>query len=154
MKTLITLTLFALTPMVLAEAPTDFSGTWQLNTDKGENLGMMKAVKETIVATQSDEQIFFAMTDVFWGMTTERTVTYDLNGKTMQNKAPMGADSETVTSWDGDKLVTSWTSEGAILGTKKERTETRWLSPDGKELFVSMARGDNPAILFVFEKVE
>jgi aspartyl aminopeptidase len=154
MKTLITLILVALTPIVLAEAPTDFSGTWKLNTDKGENLGMMKAVKETIVATQSDEQIVLAMTDVFWGMTTERMVTYDLNGKTMQNKAAMGAESETVTSWDGDKLVTIWTSEGAILGTKKERIETRWLSPDGDELFVSMARGDNPAILFVFDKIE
>ena len=154
MKTFLTLILITVAPVALAEAPTDFSGTWELNTDKGENLGMMKAVKETIVATQSDEQIVFAMTDVFGGMTTERTVTYDLNGKTMQNKAAMGADSETVTSWDGAKLVTLWTSEGAILGTKKQRTETRWLSPDGDELFVSMVRGDNPAIVFVFDRVE
>jgi len=118
------------------------------------NVGMMKAVKETIVATQFDEQIVFAMTDTFGGMTTERTVTYDLNGKTMQNKAAMGAASETVTSWDGEKLVTIWTSEGAIFGTKKERTETRWLSEAGNELSVSMVRGDNPAIVFVFDKVK
>lgn len=154
MKTLITLVMVALAPIVLAEAPVDFSGTWELNTDKGENLGMMKAVKESLVATQSDERIVFDMTDVFWGVTTERTITYDLKGETMQNKAAMGALSETVTSWDGDKLVTLWTSEGAILGTKKERTETRWLSPDGDELFVSMVRGDNPAIVFVFDWVE
>lgn len=154
MKTLAMLLLLTLAPVVLADAPTDFSGTWKLNTDKGENLGMMKAVKETIVATQSDEQIVFAMTDTFGGMTTERTVTYDLNGKTMQNKAAMGAASDTVTAWDGDKLVTIWTSEGAIFGTKKERTETRWLSEDGNELSVSMVRGDNPAIVFVFDKVK
>lgn len=154
MKTLLTIVFIAFSPIVGAEAPINFSGTWKLNTDKGENLGMMKAVKETIVATQADEQIVFSMTDVFAGMTTERMVTYDLDGKTMQNKAAMGAASETVTSWKDDKLVTIWTSEGAIFGTKKERTETRWLSPDGKELFVSMVRGDNPAIVFVFDKVE
>lgn len=146
--------MLALPQVVIAEAPVDFSGTWELNTDKGENLGMMKAVKETIVATQSDEQIVFAMTDVFAGVTTERTVTYDLAGKPMQNKAPMGADSETVTSWNGNKLVTIWTAEGAIFGTRTERTETRWLSEDGRELSVSMVRGDNPAIVFVFEKIE
>lgn len=154
MKTLLTLFFIAFSPMAVAEVPIDFSGTWKLNTDKGENLGMMKAVKETIVATQSDDQILFAMTDVFAGMTTERTVTYDLNGKTMQNKAAMGAESETVTSWKDDRLVTTWTSEGAIFGTKKVRTETRWLSPDGDELFVSMVRGDNPPIVFVFDKLE
>ena len=154
MKTLLTIMLVVMAPIVLASAPTDFSGTWELNTDKGENLGMMKAVKETVVATQSDEQIVFAMTDIFGGTTIERTVTYYLGGRTMQNKDAMGAASETVTSWDGDKLVTVWTAEGAILGTTDERTETRWLSADGKELFVSTVRGDNPAMVFVFDKIE
>jgi hypothetical protein len=154
MKKLLTIILLALAQVALAEVPVDFSGTWELNTDKGENLGMMKAVKESIVATQSDEQIVFAMTDVFAGITTNRSITYDLSGKTTENKAAMGADSETVTSWDGDKLVTIWTAEGAIFGTKTERTETRWLSEDGKELSVSMVRGDNPAIVFVFERAE
>jgi hypothetical protein len=154
MKKLMTIILLAFVQVVLAEAPVDFSGTWELNTDKGENLGMMKAVKESIVATQSDEQIVFAMTDVFAGISTNRSITYDLSGKTMENQAAMGADSETVTSWDGDKLVTIWTAEGAIFGTKTERTETRWLSEEGKELSVSMVRGDNPAIVFVFERAE
>lgn len=154
MRTLMLLMLFVVAPVIGAEAPIDFSGTWELNTDKGENLGMMKAVKETIVATQSEDKIVFAMTDVFGGTTTERTITYDLNGQTMQNKAAMGADSETVSSWDAGKLVTIWTAEGAILGTETVRTETRWLSQDGKELSVSMVRGDNPAMVFVFDKVE
>ena len=154
MKALLIVLLLALPQLVLAEAPIDFSGTWELNTDKGENLGMMKAVKETIVATQSDAQINFKMTDVFSGKTTERTIIYDLDGKTMQNNAAMGAESETVSSWEGDKLVTVWTAEGSIAGTTTERTETRWLSDDGKELSVFMVRGDNPAIVFVFEKIE
>jgi hypothetical protein len=125
-----------------------------LNADKGENLGMMKAVKETIVATQSDTQILFEMTDVFAGVTTDRTITYDLDGKTMQNNAAMGAESDTVTSWDETKLVTIWTAEGSIFGSTTVRTETRWLSEDGKELTVSLVRDDNPAIVFVFEKTE
>jgi len=135
-------------------APIDFRGTWILNTDRGENLGMMKAVNETIVATQSEEQVIFDMTDVFAGMTTTRTIVYDLNGAVMQNKAAMGAASETVTRWDGDKLVTTWTEEGAIAGTKTARTETRWLTDNGMTLSVSMVRDDNPAMVFVFEKAE
>lgn len=154
MKYLLTVVLLALTQVAFAGAPADFSGTWVLNTDKGENLGMMKAVKETIVATQTDEQIVFAMTDVFAGMTTERTITYDLSGKTMQNKAAMGADSETVTAWDGNKLVSIWTAEGSIFGTKTVRTETRWISEDGKELIISTVRDDNPPLVFVLEKTE
>ena len=114
----------------------------------------MKAIKETTIATQSDEQIVFAMTDVFAGITTERTVTYDLTGKTMQNEAAMGAESETVTSWDGKKLVSVWTAEGSIFGSTTVRTETRWLSEDSTELTVSMVRDDNPPLVFVYEKVE
>ena len=136
------------------DAPVDFRGTWVLNTDRGENLGMMKAVKETIIATQTAEQVTFDMTDVFAGVTTTRTVVYDLNGAVMQNEAAMGAASETVTSWDGDKLVTTWTADGAIGGTTTERTEIRWLTDDGRTLNVSMGRADNPPILFVYEKAE
>lgn len=141
-------------PAVFAAAPADFSGTWVLNTDRGENLGMMKAVDETIVAKQTAEQILFDMTDKFAGVTTTRQVTYDLNGKPMKNKAAMGDPSTTVTRWDGDKLVTIWTAEGAISGTEVVRTETRWLSEGGKVLSVSMVRDDNPAMLFVYEKAE
>jgi hypothetical protein len=136
------------------DAPADFRGVWILNTDRGENLGMMKAVNETIVATQNADSITFDMTDVFAGMTTTRTIVYDLNGAVMQNKAAMGAESETVTRWDGEKLVTTWTEEGAIAGTETQRTETRWLSEGGKTLSVSMVRGDNPPLVFVFEKAE
>lgn len=136
------------------DAPADFRGTWILNTDRGENLGMMKAVNETVITTQTVDQITFDMIDVFAGMTTERTIVYDLNGAMMQNKAAMGAPSETVTAWDDDKLVTTWTEEGAIAGTETQRTETRWLSDAGKTLSVSMSRADNPAMVFVFEKAE
>lgn len=136
------------------DAPVDFSGTWVLNTDRGENLGMMKAVNETIVASQTAEQIVFDMTDKFAGITTTRQLTYDLNGKPMENTAAMGDPSTTVSRWEGEKLVTIWTAEGSIAGTEVVRTETRWLSEGGKVLSVSMVRGDNPPMVFVYEKAE
>jgi hypothetical protein len=65
----------------------------------------------------------------------------------------MGGPSETVTKWDGVKLVTTWTSESAVAGGPKVvRNETRSLSADGKTMTVESVRGSNPAILMVFEK--
>ncbi len=142
----------------IGNAPIDFRGVWVLNTDRGANLGMMKAVKETIVASQTADRATFEMTDVFVGMTTNRTVIYDLSGATVPNKAAMGADSETTTRWEGNKLITTWAAEGAIAGTTSERTETRCLADGGKTLNITMTRAGNPdiekAIWFVYEKSE
>ena len=119
---------------------------------------MMKAVDETIVATQTADSATFDMTDVFAGMTTERTVVYDLGGATVPNKAAMGAESETTSRWEGNTLVTSWLAEGAIAGTESERTETRCVVEDGKTLSITMTRAGNPdieeALWFVYEKSE
>ena len=142
----------------IGNPPIDFRGTWILNTDRGANLGMMKAVKETIVASQTSDRATFEMTDVFVGMTTNRTVIYDLDGATVPNKAAMGAESETTTRWEDNKLVTIWTAEGDIAGTTKERTETRCLVDGGKTMNITMTRAGNPdideAIWFVYEKSE
>ena len=142
----------------IGNPPIDFRGAWVLNTDRGANLGMMKAVEETIVVSQTTDLATFDMTDVFAGMTTTRSIVYDLNGAKMANKAAMGAESETTSRWDGGKLVTTWAAEGAIAGTKSERTETRCLTDEGKTLNITMTRAGNPdieeAIWFVFEKSE
>ena len=142
----------------IGNPPIDFRGTWVLNTDRGGNLGMMKAVKETIVATQTADKATFDMTDVFAGVTTTRIVIYDLNGETVPNKAAMGAKSQTSTRWDGNTLVTTWAAEGAIAGTSSERTETRCLTDGGQTLNITMTRAGNPAIeeaiWFVYEKTE
>lgn len=142
----------------IGNPPIDFRGTWVLNTDRGANLGMMKAVKETIVASQTADRATFEMEDVFVAMTTNRTVVYDLTGATVPNKAAMGAESETTTRWDGNNLVTTWAAEGAIAGTTSERTETRCLTDGGKTLNITMTRAGNPdideAIWFVYEKAE
>ena len=131
---------------------TDFSGTWVLNTDKGQNLGMVAAVQETLVISQTDDTMVLDFTDIFQGNTTTRQVTYDLSGAAVTNYAAMGDRSETESTWAEGKLVTTWTSEGAIAGTTVVRTETRWLSDNGNTMSVETARGDNPSMIMVYER--
>jgi len=144
-----TLGLFAVTS---AQAAPDFSGTWVLNTAKGKNIGMMAAVQETIEVQQTADALIIASASTFQGNTTKRTVTYDLKGNAVENEGAMGGKAETVAKWDGDKLVVTWTSEGAIAGTKVVRTETRSLAADGKTMTVVSQRGENPAMEMVYEK--
>jgi hypothetical protein len=135
-----------------AAANADFSGTWVLNVTKGENLGMVAALQETLVLSQSDDALVADYTDVFQGKETKRQVTYDLGGAPVENFAAMGDPSETETTWDGASLVTTWTSEGAVAGTKVVKTETHELSADGQVLTITTARGDRPPMVLVYEK--
>jgi hypothetical protein len=64
-----------------AANPPSFSGTWVLNTDKGENLGMVSAVKETVTIAQTPQKVTLDFSTVFMGKTSLRKVTYDLAGK-------------------------------------------------------------------------
>jgi hypothetical protein len=137
---------------VYAQSAPDLDGTWELNTEKGENLGMVAALKETLVVTQTAEQITVDFTDVFQGNTTTRQVSYDLSGEPVINYAAMGERSETVSKWIDNVLVTTWTSEGAIAGTEVVRTETRSLSEDGNIMTVTTARGERPAMVLVYER--
>lgn len=136
----------------VARAAPDFSGSWVLNTAKGKNLGMVAAIKETVVITQSADKFTADFSSTFQGNTTQRQVSYDLTGKSVTNEGAMGDKAETVAKWDGDKLVVTWTSEGAVAGTKVVKTETRSLSADGREMTVSNQRGDRPAMEMVYEK--
>ena len=135
-----------------AAGTTDFSGTWELNTDKGQNLGMVKAVSETLVVTQSAEKLVINHTSKFMLKTTERQVSYDLAGKPVPNEGAMGDKAQTVAKWADGKLVVSWTSEGAVAGSTTVKTETRWLSADGKEMSVETARANKPAMVLVYDK--
>ncbi len=67
-----------------------FAGTWELNTEKGENLGMVAALKETLVISQTAEQITLEFSDTFQVNTTTRQVNYDLSGEPVNNYAAMG----------------------------------------------------------------
>ena len=136
----------------LAAGPTDFSGTWELNTDKGQNLGMVKAVDETDVVTQSAEKLVIDITSKFMLKTSKRQVSYDLSGKPVPNEGAMGDKAQTVAKWADGKLVVTWTSEGAVAGSSTVKTETRWLSADGKEMSVETARANKPAMVLVYDK--
>lgn len=138
----------------IAAGPPSFAGTWVLNTKKGENLGMMSAVKETVKISQTDGQLKFESSARFMGTTSERTVTYDLSGKTVNNEGPMGTRGDTVAKWDGPKLVVTWTEPSAIPGSKVQKVETRELSSDGSEMTVTNARGTKPPMVMVYERQE
>lgn len=130
----------------------DFSGTWKLDTAKGRNLGMVAAIQETVKITQTPENMAIDVSSTFQGKTSKRLVSYDLGGKPTQNESAMGDKSETVAKWDGDKLVVTWTAEGAVAGTMVTRTETRALSADGKTMTVAIQRGTNAPMELVYEK--
>jgi hypothetical protein len=142
----------SLAGLVSAQQAADFSGTWVLNSKKGENLGMVAALQETLVIVQTQDEMKIDFTDVFQGNTTTRQVTYDLSGKPVDNFAAMGDRSETVSKWADAGLLTTWTSEGAIAGTTVMRTETRTLTEDGNGMTVTSARGEQPPMVMVYEK--
>ena len=136
----------------LAAAPPSFAGTWVLNTDKGENLGMVAAIKETVTIAQTPQQMTLDFSSVFMGKTTLRKVIYDLLGKPVPNEGPMGDKADTVAKWADGKLVVVWTGESAILGSKTEKTETRALSTDGRTMSVTSVRGTKAPMIMVYEK--
>jgi hypothetical protein len=146
------LTVLAGPQLVLAADPPSFAGTWVLNTKKGGNLGMMSAVKDTLKITQTAQQMKIESTAKFMGTTTERTVTYDLAGKTVNNEGPMGSRGDTVAKWNGNKLAVTWTEPSAIPGSSVQKVETRVLSADGKEMTVTTTRGTKPPMVMVYEK--
>lgn len=136
----------------VAEAAPNFSGTWALNPAKGANLGMMAAVQETITVAQTADKLTIDHAATFQGETTKRTVNYDLAGKPVMNEQAMGGQGETVAKWDGEKLVVTWTSEGAIAGTKVTRSDILSLAADGQSLSVEAVRSNRPNMIMVYEK--
>ena len=131
----------------------DFSGSWQFNVEKSKNIGMMAQMKMIQTVEQSNSSLDITTHTKFQGRDEESKTHLDLTGKPATNESPMGGPSETVTKWDGGKLVSVWTSESAVAGGPKVvRTETRSLSADGKTMTVESVRGSNPAVVMVFEK--
>jgi hypothetical protein len=140
--------------LAVAAGPPDFTGTWQINPAKSQNLGMMAAVKQTITIRQTAAEMTLAEASDFQGQKSERTVRYDLKGAPVTNEAAMGGKSETVAKWDGGRLVVTWTSEGTVAGTQNVRTEIRSLGADGKTMTVESIRGSNKPMVMVFDRVK
>jgi hypothetical protein len=131
----------------------DFSGAWQFNPEKSKNIGMMAQMKMALTVQQSDSSLDIGTRATYQGKDEDSKLHYDLTGKPAANELPMGGPSETVSKWEGSKLVTTWTGESAVAGGPKVvRTETRSLSPDGKTMTVESVRGSNPPMVMVFDK--
>ena len=137
---------------VTAQSTPNFSGTWAMNPSKGQNLGMMTSMQLSEIVTQTPTDLRMKEMSSFQGQDRTRELRYDLTGVPTINEGPMGDKSETLAKWSGDKLITTWTSEGAVAGTKVVRTETRSLSADGKTMTVESVRGMNPPVVMVFDK--
>ena len=152
----ITIFILALSLMAtgaFAQKPSDFSGAWQFSPEKSKNVGMMAQMKMTQTVEQSDSALDTTTHTTYQGRDEDSKTHYDLTGKPATNESPMGGPSETISKWDGGKLVTTWTSEGAVAGGPKVvRKETRSLSPDGKTMTVESVRGSHAAVVMAFEK--
>lgn len=135
-----------------AAPPADFSGTWTLNANKSTNLGMMSSMQYESTITQSADTLTVRDKSTMMGKTQNQETRYSLNGSEVPNTSYMGDPARTVTHWDGRKLVTVWTSEGAVAGTTKQRTETRSLSDDGGTMLVESISSGRPPIVFAFER--
>jgi hypothetical protein len=138
--------------LIHAQTAPDFSGTWVLNTAKGQNLGMMASLQDSLRISQTPTELIIQDTSTFQGQQNTRELRYDLNGKAVSNEGPMGDHNETLARWVDGKLVTTWTKEGAVAGTKSVMTETRSLSPDGRTMSVESVRGPNKPVVMVYEK--
>ncbi|HEY2547088.1 MAG TPA: hypothetical protein VGI46_13565 [Candidatus Acidoferrum sp.] len=130
----------------------DFSGKWVFNAAKSKNIGMMAGAEYTLTIKQSDKLLTVQDDTVFNGQKQSHENRYDLSGATVPNDSPMGEKAQTTSKWEGNKLVTSWETEGAIAGTKVVRTETRYLSDDGKTLFLESARTGKEPMVIVFDR--
>jgi hypothetical protein len=133
-------------------AQQDFSGKWDFNAAKSRNIGMMAQMKLTATVTQTRQQLHITNASIFNGQQQTSETVFDLTGKPMPNKNPMEAEAETITRWDGGKLVTTWTSPGSIAGSTSVRTETRYLSPDGRTMTVESSRGKRPSMVMVYDR--
>jgi hypothetical protein len=131
----------------------NFAGTWEFNPAKSKNIGMMAQMKMVQTIEQSDSSLDVTSHTSFQGRDDDSKTHYDLSGKPATNETPMGGPAQTVSKWQSSKLVTTWTSESAVSGGPTVvRTETRWLSPDGRTMTVESVRGSSPAMVMVFEK--
>jgi hypothetical protein len=136
----------------IAANPPDFSGTWVFNAAKSKNIGMMASAEYTSTITQTPKLLTVSDVTVFSGSKQAHETRYDLSGATVPNDSPMGEKSQTSSHWSGNKLVTSWKSEGAVAGTKVVRTETRYLSDDGKTLYLQSGRAGKEPMVIVFDR--
>ena len=148
------LALLSLSPMFAraASAPANFSGNWEFDPSRSKNVGMMAQASINTTIIQSNLQIVVDDKSVFNGQTDNQHTVYDLRGKPVNNTSMMAGAATTLSHWDGRRLITEWQSAGAIAGTVNKRIEIRYLSADGKTMYVESARASQDPMVIVFTK--
>lgn len=106
---------------VAADPPPDFSGTWTLDAARSENPGVMSALRRVVVITQSPTALLLKEQADFQDQKSARQVHCDLTGAPTKNPASMGGTAESSAKWTDGKLVVTWTTGGAVAGTKSVR---------------------------------
>jgi hypothetical protein len=135
-----------------ASAPADFSGNWALDPAQSKNVGMMAQGKIHTTVVQTKFAIVVDDNSEFNGQIDTQHTLYDLTGKPITNTSMMAGQATSRIHWEGDRLITDWESPGAIAGTMVKRTEKRYLSPDGKTMYVESARSGKDSMVIVFTR--
>jgi hypothetical protein len=139
-------------PVLAASAPANFSGNWTFDPTQSRNIGMMSQANIQTTVAQSKTHLVVDDDSAFSGQRDTQHTIYDLTGKPVTNTSLMAGQSTTRSHWEGVRLITGWNSAGAIAGTTTTRVETRYLSADGKTMYVESARPGKDPMVLVFTK--
>ena len=137
----------------LAADPPSFAGTWVLNTKKGENLGMMSAVKETVKIAQTPQKLTIESSAGFMGTTTRAHGHLRPRRQGRQQRGPDGQPRRH--RGEVGRQASSWSrgpSPARSPAARSEKVETRELSADGKTMSVTTTRGTKPPMVMVYER--
>ena len=136
----------------LAYGATNFAGTWTFDPGRSKNIGVMAQMEMTTVIEQTTTELIQKVEATMMGQNVKQELHFDLSGKPMTNDTPMSEKSQTVTKWDGGKLVTTWTTPGAVAGSSSVSVETRYLTEDGKVMIVESSRSSKPPVVMAYVK--
>lgn len=73
-----------------AAEQTDFSGTWEFNTEKSKNIGMMAQMKMSLTIQQSDAALDITAHSTYQGKDRDTRTHFDLTGSPATNESPHG----------------------------------------------------------------
>jgi hypothetical protein len=152
-KTVMGFVLLSLEGMAYAaSAPANFSGNWAFDPAKSKNVGMMAQGRIHTTVVQTKFKIVVDDNSEFNGQKDTQHAVYDLTGKPINNTSMMTGQAATRSHWEGARSITNWESPGAIAGRIVKRTETRYLSPDGKTMYVDLARSGKEPMVIVYTR--
>lgn len=144
--------LFVAVMAFAASIPANFSGNWTFDAAQSKNVGMMAQGKIHTTVSQTKFTITVDDNSEFNSQKDTQHTVYDLTGKPVANTSMMAGQATTRSHWQGSRLITDWESPGAIAGTTVKRTETRYLSADGKTMYVESARAGKEPMVIVFTR--